>query len=63
MYLSLPDLRVEECECDAVDAAECMLLIEPLYFDSMKICREPDPSSMFEVELRVCAVRPARPIP
>lgn len=63
MYLSLRDPRVEEYVCDAVDAAECMLLIELLYFDSIKICREPDPSSMFEVELRVCGVRPARPIP
>ncbi len=42
------------------DTAECVLLIELSYFDSMKISRE---SSMFEVEPRVCGVRPARPIP
>ncbi len=42
------------------NTAECMLLIELSYFDSMKISRE---SSVFEVEPRVCGVRPARPIP
>lgn len=45
-----------------LDSAECMLLIEPSYFDSMTIFRAPDPSSVFEAELRVCGVPLARPI-
>lgn len=50
------------CTPCILDAVECMLLIEPSYFDSMTIFRAPDPSSVLEVELRDCVVHLARPI-
>lgn len=51
------------CTPHILDATERTLLIELLYFDSTTISRAPDLSSLSEVELRVCGVRLARPIP